>query len=210
MAKGSTVFVGNIDFEVTESKVIEELSKIGKVVSFRMIIDKQTGKHKGYAFCEYESPLIADTAVQKYKITLNNRQLKINYADTDYSIGKKENDMPVDNFIQVLKQMDRNNLKDVLLYLKRMAIDQPKRLKTMLEENKNLGIAIFQALIELEFIDKETVYMILKKNFSIENNQVQLLERLCQLTDEDLSVYDEKTKEKVSRLRDEILKKREQ
>ncbi|ELA41185.1 uncharacterized protein VICG_01784 [Vittaforma corneae ATCC 50505] len=47
MKQGCSVFVGNIDFDVDEQKVIEELSAVGKVVSFRMMYDKNTGKSKG-------------------------------------------------------------------------------------------------------------------------------------------------------------------
>lgn len=73
-------------FDIDEQTVIEELSAVGKVVSFKLMIDKVTGKHKGYGFCEYESPLIAETAMRTLKINFNGRPVKINYA---------ENDMPV-------------------------------------------------------------------------------------------------------------------
>ncbi|KAM0688136.1 Cleavage stimulation factor subunit 2 tau [Conglomerata obtusa] len=206
MAKGCTVYVGNIDFDTPEAKLLEELSQVGKVVSFRMVTDKQTGRSKGYGFCEYESSLIAEAAVRELKINLNNRTIKINYADTDYGTSKKEVEVPVDNFINVIKQMDRNNLKEVILYLKRMAVDQPTKLKTLLDENPNLGLALFQCLIELELVDKETVYELIKKNFDLEDNKMKIFERICQMTDEDLSVYDEKTKDKINTIRNNLLK----
>ncbi|KAM0675306.1 Cleavage stimulation factor subunit 2 [Gurleya vavrai] len=209
MAKGCTIYVGNIDFDIPEQKIIEELSKIGKVVFFRMMIDKQTGKSKGYGFCEYENPLIAETAVQKLKIVLNNRTLKINYADTDYTVQKKEVEIPVDNFIAVINQMDRNNLKEVVLYLKKMAVDQPKKLKTLLDENENLSIAVFECLVNLELIDKETVYELLKKNFKLEGNEMKILERICSMDDSDIEIYDSKTKEKLYKIRENLLKKKE-
>ncbi|TBT98067.1 putative RNA-binding protein, partial [Hamiltosporidium magnivora] len=53
MAKGCSVFVGNIEFDIPEQKIVEELSVIGKVVNFRLVYDRNTGKSKGYGFAEY-------------------------------------------------------------------------------------------------------------------------------------------------------------
>lgn len=210
MAKGCTVYVGNIDFDIPEQKVIEELSKIGRVVNFRMMIDKQTGKSKGYGFCEYETPLIAETAVQKLKITLNSRQLKINYADIDTAapqIPKKESEIPIDDLIDVINKMDKNNLKEVLFYLKGMAVDQPRKLKKILDENQNLGIALFQCFIELGIVEKENVYEMLKKNFNIDDNQVQIFERICGINEDELETFDDDVKDKIKQIKKEFVKK---
>lgn len=207
MARGSTVYVGNIDFDIPEQRVIEELSKIGRVLSFRMMIDKQTGKPKGFGFCEYESPLIAEAAVQKLRITFNNRQLKINYADVDTSHTKKETEMPIDNLITVLNQMEKSNLKDVVFYLKRMAIDQPKKLKQLMEENENLGIALFHSFIELGLVEQETVYEMLKSNFKVDDNHINILERICQISMEEIESLDKSTRDKIMSIKEMFLKK---
>lgn len=207
MARGSTVYVGNIDFDIPEQRVIEELSKIGRIVNFRMMIDKQTGKPKGYGFCEYESSLVAEAAVQKLKITFNNRQLKINYADIDTTTIKKDSEMPINNLITVLNQMEKSNLKDVMMYLKKMAIDQPKKLTKLMEENENLGIAIFQCFIELGLVEQESVYEMLKSNFKIEDNHIVVLERICEIGEEELECMEKGTRDKIMAIREMFMKK---
>lgn len=207
MVKGSTVYVGNIDFDIPEQRVIDELSKIGRVLNFRMMIDKQTGKFKGYGFCEYESPLIAEAAVQKLRITFNNRQLKINYADIETPYAKKEAEMPITNLIQVLNQMEKSNLKDVIFYLKKMALDQPKKLKKLMEENENLAIALFHAFIELGLVEQESVYKMLKDNFRVEDNHVSLLERVCGVGDDELDGLDKSVRDKIMAIREMFMKK---
>ena len=89
MKQGCSVFVGNI-FDILVQKVIEELSAVGKVVSFRLMYDKNTGESKGYGFCEYESPLIAESAMKTLKISFNGRPVKINYAENDLPQNQKE------------------------------------------------------------------------------------------------------------------------
>lgn len=56
--------------------------EVGPVVSFRLVIDKETGKPKGYGFCEYkdeETALSARRNLQGYEI--NGRQLRVDFAE---------------------------------------------------------------------------------------------------------------------------------
>jgi len=50
------VFVGNIPYDATEEQLIEIFQEVGPVVSFRLVFDRDTGKPKGYGFCEYRDP----------------------------------------------------------------------------------------------------------------------------------------------------------
>ncbi|XP_038725894.1 cleavage stimulating factor 64-like [Tripterygium wilfordii] len=78
------VFVGNIPYDVTEEKLIEICKEVGPVVSFRLVIDRETGKPKGYGFCEYkdeETALSARRNLQGYEI--NGRQLRVDFAEND-------------------------------------------------------------------------------------------------------------------------------
>ena len=49
-----SVFVGNIPYEATEEQLKDIFSEVGSVVSFRLVYDRETGKPKGYGFCEYQ------------------------------------------------------------------------------------------------------------------------------------------------------------
>ncbi|KAJ9146049.1 hypothetical protein P3X46_028364 [Hevea brasiliensis] len=78
------VFVGNIPYDATEEQLIDICREVGPVVSFRLVIDRETGKPKGYGFCEYkdeETALSARRNLQGYEI--NGRQLRVDFAEND-------------------------------------------------------------------------------------------------------------------------------
>ncbi|KAK9269882.1 hypothetical protein L1049_025455 [Liquidambar formosana] len=78
------VSVGNIPYDATEEQLIQICEEVGPVVSFRLVIDRETGKPKGYGFCEYkdeETALSARRNLQGYEI--NGRQLRVDFAEND-------------------------------------------------------------------------------------------------------------------------------
>ncbi|KAL8513289.1 hypothetical protein ACS0TY_019481 [Phlomoides rotata] len=78
------VFVGNIPYDATEEQLLQLCEEIGPVVSFRLVIDRETGKPKGYGFCEYKDGETASSArhnLQGYVI--NGRQLRVDFAEND-------------------------------------------------------------------------------------------------------------------------------
>ncbi|CAL9120088.1 unnamed protein product [Musa textilis] len=78
------VFVGNIPYDATEDQLKQICEEVGPVVSFRLVYDRETGKPKGYGFCEYkdeETALSARRNLQGYEI--NGRQLRVDFAEND-------------------------------------------------------------------------------------------------------------------------------
>ncbi|XP_072950580.1 cleavage stimulating factor 64 [Typha angustifolia] len=78
------VFVGNIPYDATEEQLVQICEEVGPVVSFRLVLDRETGKPKGYGFCEYkdeETALSARRNLQGYEI--NGRQLRVDFAEND-------------------------------------------------------------------------------------------------------------------------------
>ncbi|KAI3685455.1 hypothetical protein L6452_34698 [Arctium lappa] len=78
------VFVGNIPYDATEEQLVQICEEVGPVVSFRLVIDRETGKPKGYGFCEYkdeETALSARRNLHGYDI--NGRQLRVDFAEND-------------------------------------------------------------------------------------------------------------------------------
>ncbi|ONK77479.1 uncharacterized protein A4U43_C02F6960 [Asparagus officinalis] len=78
------VFVGNIPYDASEEQLIQICEEVGPVVSFRLVLDRETGKPKGYGFCEYkdeETALSARRNLQGYEI--NGRQLRVDFAEND-------------------------------------------------------------------------------------------------------------------------------
>lgn len=204
MKQGCSVFVGNIDFDIPEQKVIEELSTVGKVVSFRMMYDKTTGKSKGYGFCEYESPLIAETAMKTLKIQFNGRPVKINYAENDLPTKTKETapkPLQINNIVNALDSFDKDNLKEVIDYCKKMAIDQPTQLKELLDKNPNLVVAILNILVKMNLVDSERVLGIVNKSFDPAKLKEQIAHRVASLNDAELSDFTEDVKKRIMKLK---------
>uniref|UniRef100_A0A0E0R4W8 RRM domain-containing protein n=1 Tax=Oryza rufipogon TaxID=4529 RepID=A0A0E0R4W8_ORYRU len=82
LSSGEGAHVGNIPYDATEEQLVQICEEVGPVVSFRLVIDKETGKPKGYGFCEYkdeETALSARRNLQGYEI--NGRQLRVDFAE---------------------------------------------------------------------------------------------------------------------------------
>ncbi|EEQ82559.1 hypothetical protein NCER_100689 [Vairimorpha ceranae BRL01] len=209
MKSGCSVFVGNIDFEVPVDKLIEELGAVGKVVDFKLMVDKNTNKSKGFGFCEYESPLIAEKAIKHLNISFNGRPVVINYAEKDTPVEIKEEttSLDINNIINVLNNMDADNLKEVILYLKNLAISQPTFFKELLAKNNQLVYALLYSFKLLKLVDESLITDFIKQSFSLEDNKVQILERIKTLSDDELETFSGDVREKIIYLRNNLFKK---
>eukprot|EP00897_Mesotaenium_endlicherianum_P001129 jgi/Mesen1/11016/ME000098S10406 len=84
-----SVFVGNIPYDATEEQLLQICEEVGPVVSFRLVLDRETGKPKGYGFCEYKDEETAQSArrnLQGYDI--NGRQLRVDFAENEKGSGQ--------------------------------------------------------------------------------------------------------------------------
>lgn len=59
------LYVGNLPYNTNEESLSLHFSEVGKVVSARIIMDKMTGKSKGFAFVEMSSADEALAAIDK-------------------------------------------------------------------------------------------------------------------------------------------------
>ena len=75
------LYVGNLAYSTTEEGLHQLFSEFGKVVSARIITDRDTGRSKGFAFVEMSSPAEAQAAIGKLNQTeLDGRQLNVSEA----------------------------------------------------------------------------------------------------------------------------------
>ncbi|KAJ8667222.1 hypothetical protein QAD02_008884 [Eretmocerus hayati] len=59
-----SVFVGNLPWRATEDDLRPIFGEIGPLVSVNIIRDRETGRSRGFAFCEYQDSETAQTAMQ--------------------------------------------------------------------------------------------------------------------------------------------------
>jgi len=66
------LFVGSLPWAVNDDALKEAFEVHGKVVSAKVITDRETGKSRGFGFVEMENEADANNAIQ----ALNNSELK--------------------------------------------------------------------------------------------------------------------------------------
>jgi RNA recognition motif-containing protein len=72
------LFVGNLPFSVTENELLALFSQYGNVISCKIIIDRETGRSKGFAFIEMDNADQAMAALDGNDF--NGRNIKVNEA----------------------------------------------------------------------------------------------------------------------------------
>ena len=65
MAAMTKVFVGNFSFAIDDEKLREYFTKIGSVVSAKVMKECHGGRSRGFGFVEFSSPEEAQKAIQE-------------------------------------------------------------------------------------------------------------------------------------------------
>jgi len=83
MASSRSVFVGNLPYQAGEREISDLFSSIGNVVGVRIVTDRETGRPKGFGFCEFESEDLAKEAVNQLNGTdFMGRSIRVDYANS--------------------------------------------------------------------------------------------------------------------------------
>lgn len=87
------IFVGGLDYELTEGDLIAVFSQYGEIVNINLIREKTTGKSKGFAFICYEDQRSTILAVDNLNtITLCKRIIRVDHVQ-NYKVPKMTDDM---------------------------------------------------------------------------------------------------------------------
>ncbi|OMO74656.1 hypothetical protein COLO4_26551 [Corchorus olitorius] len=85
----TSLYVGDLDFTVTDEQLYELFSQVAQVVSVRVCRDVATGRSLGYGYVNYHSPREAARALDLLNFTpLNNKPIRIMYSQRDPSLRK--------------------------------------------------------------------------------------------------------------------------
>jgi len=75
------IYVGNLDFKVTEQQLEKIFSEFGQVESARIITDKFSGRSKGFGFVVMDDDSEANNAIKSLNgKDFNSRPLTVNEA----------------------------------------------------------------------------------------------------------------------------------
>jgi len=73
------IYVGNLPYDVTDNDLQQLFSKYGTVSSARVVMDRATGRAKGFGFVEMNDRAEAEKAIAGTNGTdLNGRPLRVN------------------------------------------------------------------------------------------------------------------------------------
>ncbi|XP_073952490.1 cleavage stimulation factor subunit 2 CstF64 isoform X2 [Choristoneura fumiferana] len=169
-----SVFVGNIPYEATEEKLKDIFSEVGPVLSFKLVFDRETGKPKGYGFCEYKDQETALSAMRNLNgYEIGGRSLRVDNACTEKSrmemqalmqgpqvenpygeavepekapeaISKAVATLPPEQMFELMKQM------------KLCVQNNPTEARNMLLQNPQLAYALLQAQVIMRIVDPTT------------------------------------------------------
>ena len=81
MDNNSRLFVGNLSYQTMDRDIQDHFSAAGVVTSVNLMLDKFTGKSRGFAFVEFSTPDEAQKAVDLFHgKDLGGRALTVNIA----------------------------------------------------------------------------------------------------------------------------------
>ena len=78
---GKRLYVGNLSFDTTEAELRDAFGTAGNVSEVKMVMDRDTGRPRGFAFVEMSTDGEATNAIaQLHGRELGGRTLKVNEA----------------------------------------------------------------------------------------------------------------------------------
>src|SRR3954471_10906553 len=78
---GKKLYVGNLPFSATDQVLVDTFSQCGTVESAKIIVDRDTGRSKGFGFVEMSTDAEAADAIEKFNgADYDGRALTVNEA----------------------------------------------------------------------------------------------------------------------------------
>jgi RNA recognition motif-containing protein len=75
------LYVGNLNYSATEDKLRSLFAEFGEIVSVNLIVDRDTGRPKGFAFVEMASETAAQAAMSALSgRVVDDREIKVDLA----------------------------------------------------------------------------------------------------------------------------------
>lgn len=75
------IYVGNLPYSVTDSSLESNFSEFGSVTSAKVMMDRETGRSKGFGFVEMASAEVAQAAITGLNgVSVDGRAIVVNLA----------------------------------------------------------------------------------------------------------------------------------
>lgn len=182
-----SVFVGNIPYEATEENLKDIFSEVGPVLSFKLVFDRETGKPKGYGFCEYKDQETALSAMRNLNgYEIGGRTLRVDNACTEKSrmemqslLQGQNTENPYGEAVQsdkapeaiskAVASLPPEQMFELMKQMKLCVQNNPNEARQMLLQNPQLAYALLQAQVVMRIVDPHTAVGMLHKANPIPN-----------------------------------------
>ncbi|KAG0721534.1 Cleavage stimulation factor subunit 2 [Chionoecetes opilio] len=163
----------------TEEKLRDIFSQVGPVLSFKLMYDRESGKPKGYGFCEYKDQETALSAMRNLNgYEIGGRPLRVDNACTEKSRMEMQSLMmgPVvespygadveptkapEAISNAVASLPPEQMYELMRQMKLCVRNNPQEARTMLMNNPQLAYALLQAQVVMRIIDPKTAVQIL-------------------------------------------------
>ncbi|GFR86509.1 cleavage stimulation factor subunit 2-like [Elysia marginata] len=180
-----SVFVGNIPYDATEEQLRDVFIQAGPVVSFRLVYDRETGKPKGYGFCEYQDTDTAQSAMRNLNnYDFNGRPLRVGVAAGEQSkdegksmqqaLGGQVLESPYGEPVEPEKapeaiskavaSLPPEQMFELMKQMKLCIQNNPNEARNMLLQNPQLAYALLQAQIVMKIVDPQVAMSMLYRD----------------------------------------------
>ncbi|MCD7472430.1 hypothetical protein HAX54_013665 [Datura stramonium] len=172
------IFIGGLDKESKEDDIRRIFGEVGEVVDVRLLINRETGKNKGFAFLRYASAADAKKAVERYsKVEICGKQCGVSLVegnDTIY-LGNIDKKWKTEDVIDLLKKAGIENIDKVTVMANPNNIEQNRGFAFVeLETSKEAQIA-FSKLQKKDAFGKHMKVKVAWAQPLIEPNEEEML-----------------------------------
>ncbi|MBT5954576.1 RNA-binding protein [bacterium] len=75
------VYIGNLAYGTTQDELRDEFSQCGEVSDVAIIMDRETGRSKGFGFITFETEEGFNAAIEKDNVEVGGRSLRVRKAE---------------------------------------------------------------------------------------------------------------------------------
>ncbi|PWW75137.1 hypothetical protein C7212DRAFT_296554 [Tuber magnatum] len=154
---------------LSESQIVEIFSAVGRVVCFRLVFDRETGRSKGYGFAEYVDNETAASAVRNldnYEVL--GRKLRVDYSshghipeaphpnpfpDLPRGMELPQGLSATEAISRTMDAIPPAKLGELLGEMHDFAIKDPMRVTELLKHAPQLSYALFEAMAKMGQVD---------------------------------------------------------
>uniref|UniRef100_A0A914LEG1 RRM domain-containing protein n=1 Tax=Meloidogyne incognita TaxID=6306 RepID=A0A914LEG1_MELIC len=187
-----SIFVGNISYDVNEEEIKKIFSACGQIIGFRLMYDRDTGRPKGFGFCEFTDVQHAEAAIRNFNgYELHGRQLRVDSATGNESEQQQQFQqfqipvnppqpvipIPEENpygpepepgkapeaIARTVASMPPEKMFELMRSMKETVNNNPQMARQLLIENPQLAYALLQAQVVMRVVDPKVAYSMLHR-----------------------------------------------